>query len=101
MALAIAAAFGEPLASKRIRLDSRMVPMPMVMAHCGITSWEAKNLRLSWMVSLLRTFKRVREPRLEDGSLKPMWLLGPIPRICKSLPRTLGIASTYDAQYCC
>jgi len=86
MALAIAAALDAPLARSRIRRACRMVPIPMVMAHCGISSPAAKNLRLSSIVSFVRTFRRVREPRLEVGSLKPTWPLRPMPRICRSTP---------------
>src|SRR5260370_430120 len=40
----------------------------------------AKNFELSSIVSRLKTFRRVREPMLEVGSLKPMWPLRPMPR---------------------
>src|ERR1700739_2342804 len=72
---ATAAALASPDASKRILRASRMVPIPMVIAHWGISSPAAKSFRLSSMVCLLRTLRRVLDPMLEFGSLKP---LGPL-----------------------
>ena len=51
MALATAAALDFPVARIRIRRASRIVPMPMVMAHSGISMPGGKNLRLSSIVS--------------------------------------------------
>src|SRR5204863_528348 len=75
MDFATAAALASPVASKRIFRASKIVPMPMVMAQRGLSSPGAKNLALSSVVSRLKTFKRVREPMLEVGSLKPTWPL--------------------------
>ena len=78
--LAMAADFARPVASKRIFRASKIVPMPMVMAQRGLSSPGAKNLELSSIVSWLKTFRRVREPMLEVGSLNPTWPLRPMPR---------------------
>ena len=60
IACATASAFVSPLARMRIRRASRIVPMPMVMAHFGIFSPGMKDLRLSSIVSLVRLQPRPR-----------------------------------------
>src|SRR5438445_9556051 len=99
MALATAAALERPEARSRTRRESNIVPIPMVMAHLGISDSLAKKWRLSSMVSRLRAFKRVRDARLEVGSLKPTWPLRTMSRILRSIPTADLMHCSYPLQY--
>ena len=63
-------AFFSPFARRMMRLASRIVPTPMVMAKRGTSSMLEKNRALSSIVSCVSVLSRVREPSDEPGSLK-------------------------------
>jgi hypothetical protein len=56
---------------------SRIVAIPIVIAHRGIYSCAPNTPQLSSNVSRVSDFSLVREPRLDMGSLKSMWPVTP------------------------
>ncbi len=60
--------------------------MPMVIAHSGTGSPAPNWRRLSSMVAAVSVFTRVREARLEAGSLTPMCPQRPMPSTGRSMP---------------
>ena len=75
-----------PKAMMTILRASRMVPTPIVRAWCGTFSSPKKSLAASRRVTGSSVTRRVRLWRVEPGSLKPMWPVRPMPRICRSMP---------------
>ena len=63
-----------------------MVPTPIVMAKRGTLPSPRKSAAASWRVIRSSAISRVRESRVEPGSLNPMWPVRPMPRICRSIP---------------
>ena len=63
-----------------------IVAMPIVIASRGWNSPGPNSRLLASSVRRVSVLTRVREARLELGSLKPMWPLWPMPRICRSMP---------------
>ena len=79
MDLAIVSALFDPLAKSIIFRASRMVPIPMVIASVGTSSFRSKNLALSEIVFSVSLTFRVRDASEDPGSLKPICPLVPIP----------------------
>ena len=68
--------------------------MPWVMQCMGTSSGLSKKRALSTRVGSVSVFTRVSEASDEPGSLKPMWPVRPMPRICRSTPPAAVIAAS-------
>ena len=73
VALAMISAFSSPVARRRHRRDSKMVPTPIVIARRGTWSKSPPNIgAFCSIVDHIRVLSRVRDRSAERGSLKPM-----------------------------
>ncbi len=78
-----------------------MVPRPWVTQRRGTSSIVEKKRALSSRVCAVSVATRVRDENEENGSLKPMWPLEPMPRIWTSTPPTISIAASYSSAAAC